>query len=253
MSDAIVTKQLTRTFGAFLAVDGIDLTVPAGTFFGFLGPNGAGKSTTIKMLTGLLGPTSGAIRILDEDVTDQTRAREVKRQIGVVPENLALFENLTAREQLTFVGRMYELPMATVRERTEELLAIMGLEGEEKKLVLEYSHGMRKKLALAAALIADPKLLFLDEPFEGVDAVSARVLRDTLKRYCARGATVFLTSHVLEIVEKLCTDVAIIAKGKLVCQETMESIRRGGSLEERFLAAVGDDHAEPQKLSWIDG
>jgi len=253
MNLAVETVGLTRRFGALCAVDNIDLRVERGTFYGFLGPNGAGKSTTIKMLTGLLAPTSGTMRLLGEDLRDLTRAREVKRRMGVVPENLALFENLTAREYLTFIGRMYLLPFATVRERTDELLTMMELNNEEKKLALEFSHGMRKKLALAAALLPNPELLFLDEPFEGVDAVASRVLRDTLKRAVARGATVFLTSHVLEIVEKLCTHVGIIVHGKLVHQESMEEVRQSGSLEERFLQLVGAGHFEPQKLSWLEG
>jgi ABC-2 type transport system ATP-binding protein len=226
--------------------------VEAGKLYGFLGPNGAGKSTTIKMLTGLLAPTRGTMRILGQEMADADKAREVKRRVGVVPEELALFDNLTAREYLTFIGRLYRLPMVTVRERCRELLAMMNLDNEEKKLTLEYSHGMKKKLTLAAALIPNPELLFLDEPFEGVDAVASRVLRDTLKRCVARGATVFLTSHILEIVEKLCTDVGIIAKGKLVHQGPMDEIRAGGSLEERFLQAVGSDHIERQRLSWLE-
>jgi ABC-2 type transport system ATP-binding protein len=252
MNLAIETSGLTRAFGALRAVDAIDLRVERSTFYGFLGPNGAGKSTTIKMLTGLLAPTSGTMRILGEDVRDPDRALAVKRRVGVVPENLSLFENLTAREYLTFIGRMYLLPRPTVRERTEELLAMMGLAGEEKKLALEFSHGMRKKLALAAALLPNPELLFLDEPFEGVDAVASRVLRDTLKRTVERGATVFLTSHVLEIVEKLCTHVGIIARGKLVEQVPMAEMRLNGSLEERFLQVVGADQIERQKLSWLE-
>lgn len=252
MSLAIETQQLVRTFGSQVAVDGLDLSVQAGRFYGFLGPNGAGKSTTIKMLTGLLAPTQGAIRILGQDMSDLDAAREVKRRIGVVPEHLGLFDNLTGREYLLFIGRMYLLPIETVRERSEELLHIMGLDREEKKLTLEYSHGMKKKLALAAALIANPELIFLDEPFEGVDAVSSTVLRDMLRRCVERGATIFLTSHILEIVEKLCTDVGIISKGKLVLQESMDQIRATGSLEQRFLAAVGSEHAEPQKLSWLE-
>lgn len=252
MNLAIETSGLTRTFGALCAVNAIDLKVERGTFYGFLGPNGAGKSTTIKMLTGLLAPSSGAMRILGEDVSDPDRALAVKQRVGVVPENLSLFENLTAREYLTFIGRMYLLPRPTIRERTDELLAMMGLAGEEKKLALEYSHGMRKKLALAAALLPNPELLFLDEPFEGVDAVASRVLRDTLKRTVERGATVFLTSHVLEIVEKLCTHVGIIAQGKLVEQEPMAALRLNGSLEERFLQVVGADQIERQKLSWLE-
>jgi ABC-2 type transport system ATP-binding protein len=218
-----------------------------------LGPNGAGKSTTIKMLTGLLAPSSGSIRILSEDMSNADRAREMKRRIGVVPENLSLFENLTGREYLTFIGRMYLLPRETVRERCAQLLLMMGLDTEEKKLTLEYSHGMKKKLALAAALIANPDLLFLDEPFEGVDAVTSRVLRDTLKRCVERGGTIFLTSHVLEIVEKLCTDVGIITKGKLVYQESMANLQDGGTLEERFLEVVGSSQQESQKLSWLEG
>jgi ABC-2 type transport system ATP-binding protein len=253
MSTAIETTNLTRDFGSFRAVNQLSLRVESGRFYGFLGSNGAGKSTTIKMFTGLLGPTSGSIRILGEDISEPKRALEVKRRLGVVPENLALFDNLTAREYLTFIGRMYLLPCETVRARCEELLAMMDLAHEEKKLTMEFSHGMKKKLSLAAALIPNPDLLFLDEPFEGVDAVASRVLRDTLKQCVARGATVFLTSHVLEIVEKLCTDVGIIAQGKLVHQSTMEELRRdGSSLEDKFLAVVGETEHETQKLSWLE-
>src|SRR5450432_893938 len=236
MNVAIETINLTRDFGKFRAVNELNLRVEAGRFYGFLGPNGAGKSTTIKMLTGLLAPSSGQMRILGEDVSDPKRALAVKQRLGVVPENLALFDNLTAREYLTFIGRMYLLPRDTVRARCEELLSMMDLAHEEKKLTMEFSHGMKKKLALAAALIPNPELLFLDEPFEGVDAVASRVLRDTLKQCVGRGATVFLTSHVLEIVERLCTDVGIIAQGKLVHQGTMEELHRGGSLEDKFIA-----------------
>ena len=253
MNVAIETANLTRDFGQFRAVNQLNLRVEAGRFYGFLGPNGAGKSTTIKMLTGLLAPSAGSMHILGEDLSDPRRALEVKRRIGVVPENLALFDNLTAREYLTFVGRMYLLPPATVRERSDELLSMMDLAKETKKLSLEFSHGMKKKLALAAALIPNPDLLFLDEPFEGVDAVASRVLRDTLKQCVSRGATVFLTSHILEIVERLCTDVGIIARGQLVHQGTMEALRRDGSLEDKFLAVVGEGQVEAQKLSWLEG
>ena len=253
MSIAIETSNLTRDFGKLRAVNELNLRVESGRFYGFLGPNGAGKSTTIKMLTGLLAPTAGAMRILGEDLSDPKRALAVKRRVGVVPESLALFDNLTAREYLTFVGRMYLLPRDTVRARCDELLAMMDLAHEEKKLTLEFSHGMKKKLSLAAALIPNPDLLFLDEPFEGVDAIASRVLRDTLKQCVARGGTVFLTSHVLEIVEKLCSDVGIIAQGKLVHQGTMEELRRdGSSLEDKFLAVVGGDVHEVQKLSWLE-
>jgi len=253
MNAAIETTNLTRDFGSIRAVNQLNLRVEAGCFYGFLGPNGAGKSTTIKMFTGLLAPSGGTMRILGEDMSDPRRALAVKRRIGVVPENLALFDNLTAREHLTFIGRMYLLEPETIRTRCDELLAMMDLAHEEKKLTLEFSHGMKKKLALAAALIPNPDLLFLDEPFEGVDAVASRVLRDTLKQCVGRGATVFLTSHVLEIVEKLCTDVGIIARGALVHQGTMEELRRAGSLEDKFLAVVGSDGQETQKLSWLEG
>jgi ABC-2 type transport system ATP-binding protein len=253
MNAAIETTNLTRDFGNFRAVNQINLRVEAGKFYGFLGPNGAGKSTTIKMFTGLLAPSSGTMRLLGEDMSDPRRALEVKRRIGVVPENLALFDNLTAREYLTFIGRMYLLPAETIRTRSDELLAMMDLAQEEKKLTFEFSHGMKKKLALAAALIPNPELLFLDEPFEGVDAVASRTLRDMLKKFVGRGATVFLTSHVLEIVEKLCTDVGIIAHGQLVHQGTMEELRLTGSLEDKFISVVGTEGHEGQKLSWLEG
>jgi ABC-2 type transport system ATP-binding protein len=249
----IETKGLTRCFDDLCAVDALDLQVEAGKFYGFLGPNGAGKSTTIKMLTGLLAPTRGTMRLLGEDISDPNRALAVKRRVGVVPEELGLFDNLTAREYLTFIGRMFQLPKATIQERSRELLAMMSLDDQENKFTLEYSHGMKKKLALAAALLPNPDLLFLDEPFEGVDAVSCGVLRETLKRCVERGATVFLTSHVLEIVERLCTDVGIIAQGQLVYQGTMHEIQEDGSLEKRFLAAVGSDSVERQTLSWLEG
>lgn len=251
MSAAIETSDLTRDFGTFRAVDQLHLSVERGCFYGFLGPNGAGKSTTIKMLAGLLAPNAGSIHVLGEDISNPDRALEVKRKTGAVLENLALFDNLTAREYLTFVGRMYSLPREVIRERCGQLLAIMELDREEKKLTLEYSHGMKKKLALAAALIASPDLLFLDEPFEGVDAVASRTLRDTLRQFTRRGGTVFLTSHVLEIVEKLCTDVGIIARGRLAFQGKMSEIHATGSLEDKFIEIAGHEH-EPQKLSWLE-
>ena len=253
MSLAIETHHLTRFFGDFCAVDGIDLRVERGTFYGFLGPNGAGKSTTIKMLTGLLAPSRGKILVLGKNMRDPKESLEAKSRMGVVPEDLALFDNLTAREYLTFVGRMHLLPRDTIRNRIGDLLTLMGLEGDEKKLTLEYSHGMKKKLALAAALLPNPDLLFLDEPFEGVDAVTSRVIRDLLAGYVARGSTVFLTSHVLEVVEKLCSHVGIIVKGQLVEQAALEDIRRGSSLEDRFLEKAGADYSPAAtKLSWLE-
>src|SRR5437762_8865084 len=170
MNLAIETRGLTRDFGDFRAVDRIDLAVERGTFYGFLGPNGAGKSTTIKMLTGLLSPSKGEIRVLGKNMLDARESLEAKSRMGVIPENLALFDNLTAREYLTFVGRMYLLPRDVIRTRSGELLAVLDLSGEDKKLTLEFSHGMKKKLALAAALLPNPDLLLLDQPFEAVDA-----------------------------------------------------------------------------------
>lgn len=253
MSLAIETRQLTRFFDNFCAVDHVDLRVERGTFYGFLGPNGAGKSTTIKMLTGLLTASDGEILVLGRDMRDPAAALGAKRSIGVVPEDLALFDNLTAREHLTFIGRMYLLPPETIRTRIDELLALLALQNDEKKLTIEYSHGMKKKLALAAALLPNPDLLFLDEPFEGVDAITSRVIRQMLATYVERGSTVFLTSHVLDVVERLCTHVGIIAKGKLVEQASLEEIRQGSSLEQRFLERVGADAEAAQKLSWLEG
>lgn len=252
MSFAINTTQLTRMFGDFCAVRNVNLTVERGSVYGFLGPNGAGKSTTIKMLTGILAPTNGSVSVLGMDPWNPSEAIEIKRRIGVVPEGLSLFENLTAREYLTFIGRMFLMPKETIRQRSEELLSILSLEGVEKKFTLEYSHGMKKKLAFAGALLPNPDLLFLDEPFEGVDAVTSRVIRDLLASYAARGSTVFVTSHVLEIVERICTHVGIIAKGELVEQTSLAELRAGDSLEQRFLEKVGSADSESQHLSWLD-
>jgi len=252
MSLAIETHHLTRFFDDFCAVKDIELRVERGTFYGFLGPNGAGKSTTIKMLTGLLAPSRGKIFVLGKDMLNPGEALEAKARVGVIPENLALFENLTASEYLTFIGRMYRLPRDTIRSRTGELLSLLGLEGEEKKLTLEYSHGMKKKLALAAALLPNPDLLFLDEPFEGVDAVTSHVIRDLLAGFVTRGSTVFLTSHVLEIVERLCTHLGIIVKGALVEQSSLEALRQGSSLEARFLEKAGADALAAPKLTWLE-
>src|SRR5215469_8403905 len=261
MSDiAIRTEQLTRRFGALTAVSSVDLRVNAGQFFGFLGPNGAGKSTTIKMLTGLLAPTSGRMELLGLDF--QSNLIEVKRQVGVVPEGMGLFERLSGREYLRFVGRMYGLDRRTTEKRTDELLDFMQLADREKSLIVDYSHGMQKKIALVAAVIHRPRILFLDEPFEGVDALAAGALKALLGRMTERGATIFLTSHVLEIVERLCSHVAIIHKGRLVAQGSLEELRAGISgeaggkttLEEIFLSIVGQDGAERphlEELSWL--
>src|ERR1700734_2777587 len=225
MVPAVTTTGLTRRFGTFTAVQDVNLPVAPGQFFGFLGPNGAGKSTTIKMLTGLLAPTSGSIEILGLDAI--ANPQEVKRQIGVVPEGLALFGRLTASEYLRFVGRMYGLSPEITAQRGTELLDFMDLATESTKLITDFSHGMQKKLALAAAVIHGPKILFLDEPFEGVDAIAAGTLKAMLLGMIARGATIFLTSHVLEIVERLCSHVAIINHGQLIANGSLEELRAG--------------------------
>jgi ABC-2 type transport system ATP-binding protein len=271
---AIATQGLTRRFGELIAVQDVNLSVAPGQFFGFLGPNGAGKSTTIKMLTGLLSASSGSIQILGLDLAQNPV--EVKRQIGVVPEGMALFGRLTGAEYLNFVGRMYGLDRETAGKRTAELLDFMQLADQPKALVTDYSHGMQKKLALAAAVIHGPRILFLDEPFEGVDAIASGTLKAMLQRMIARGATIFLTSHVLEIVERLCSHLAIIHRGRLVAQGSLEELRAGveaqaaaalagtsagqvsGSapgekltLEEIFLRIVGGTRRADQELSWL--
>ena len=259
---AIRTQGLTRRFGALTAVDEVTFSVAGGQFFGFLGPNGAGKSTTIKMLTGLLEPTAGTVEILAQPFS--AGALDLKRQIGVVPEGMALLGRLTATEYLHFVGRMYGLDRETTRLRTQELLDFMQLANENKKLVTDFSHGMQKKLALAAAVIHGPKVLFLDEPFEGVDAIAAGMLKSMLTGMINRGATIFLTTHVLEIVERLCSHVAIISQGRLVANGSLEELRAGVAstlpgagqeqrltLEEIFLSIVGGSNHQEQELTWL--
>jgi ABC-2 type transport system ATP-binding protein len=260
---AIRTDGLTRRFGELTAVDNITFSVAPGQFFGFLGPNGAGKSTTIKMLTGLLEPSAGYVEILGQRFS--ASSLDLKRQIGVVPEGMALLGRLTASEYLRFVGRMYGLDRQITNQRTEELLEFMQLANESRKLVTDFSHGMQKKLALAAAVIHGPRLLFLDEPFEGVDAIAAGMLKTMLYRMIQRGATIFLTTHVLEIVERLCSHVAIISQGRLVANGSLDDLRAGVAstlpgaagdqrltLEEIFLSIVGAGNAEAtQELSWL--
>jgi ABC-2 type transport system ATP-binding protein len=260
MSEIVIeTRALRRVFGNFTAVDNLNLVVQGQQFYGFLGPNGAGKSTTIRMLTGLLRPTSGSIRILGRDL--ETDTIEVKRRIGVVPEGLALFERLTGAQLLNFTGRMYGLDRNTAAQRTAELLEFMDLADSADKLVADYSHGMKKKMALAAAVIHGPEILFLDEPFEGVDAIAATTLKRLLQRFISRGGTVFLTSHVLEVVERLCTHIGIIQNGRLVAAGSLDELRAGVkvaghdhsplTLEEIFLQVVGGAKQPEEALSWL--
>ncbi|PYQ13068.1 MAG: multidrug ABC transporter ATP-binding protein [Acidobacteria bacterium] len=252
--DAIVVRGLTKLFGGRPAVDHVSFRVARGRFFGFLGPNGAGKSTTIKMLTGLLRPTEGEVFIEGHPLERELLA--VKRLIGILPEELPLYERLTGEEYLHFAGRMYGLSREETRRRTDELLAFLSLEEERGKLIVDYSQGMRKKTALAAALIHSPRVLFLDEPLNGIDPVSGRVVTDLLRRLAQKGVTMFFTSHVLDVAERLCDEVAIIDRGRLVAQGTLAQIRaqrevaQDASLEDVFLKLVAAD-VKRQDLSWI--
>jgi ABC-2 type transport system ATP-binding protein len=251
---AIGISDLRKDYNGFLAVDGLNLTVPQSCFFGFLGPNGAGKTTTIRMLTGLAIPTSGTIRILGLPIPEQ--AFEIRRRIGIVPDDTLLFDHLTGFEYLQFVGRLYGLARAVAQERSQELLDLFELGSEPRKLVGEYSKGMRKRLAMSAALIHRPQLFLMDEPFEGVDAVGARLMKDILLQQVHSGATVFLTSHVLEVVERLCDRLAIINRGKIVLQGTLPELRAqaeegAGSLEDIFVRVIGAERANSETLSWL--
>jgi ABC-2 type transport system ATP-binding protein len=252
---AIDARALTKVFQGKPAVDQLTLQVARGRFFGFLGPNGAGKSTTIKMLTGLLRPTSGQAFVEGLDLAKDRLA--IKQRIGVLPEELPLYERLTGEEYLLFAGRMYGLPREETRKRTDELLAFLSLEEDRGRLILDYSQGMRKKVALAAALIHNPRVLFLDEPLNGIDPISGRVVTDLLRRLAQKGVTLFFTSHVLDVVERLCDEVAIIDRGRIVAQGTLDEIRRqrevglDASLEDVFLKLVAAD-VKREDLSWID-
>jgi ABC-2 type transport system ATP-binding protein len=252
MSDpslAIRARDLRKVYGDKAAVDGLTLDVPRGCFFGFLGPNGAGKTTTIRMLMGLAPPTSGSIELLGLPMPE--RATEIKAKIGLVPDESLLFDHLTGLEFVEFVGRMYGLERAVARERARELLALFELDGAPRKLIAEYSKGMRKRAAMAAALIHRPQLFLMDEPFEGVDAVGARLMKGILADQVRRGATIFLTSHVLEVVERLCQRVAIIAEGRLVMEIDMADLRGASeTLEDAFLRVVGAERAT-ESLDWL--
>jgi ABC-2 type transport system ATP-binding protein len=252
MDLAIETHGLSRHFGDLRAVDGIDLAVPRGSFYGFLGPNGAGKSTTIKCLTGLLRPSGGTTRILALDPATDDLA--IKRQTGVVPEDQALFERLSGPETLSFVGQVHGLAKEAIGRRIGELLALLDLASAGGALVADYSHGMRKKLALAVALLPAPTLLFLDEPFEGIDAVASRQIKELLHQFVQHGGTIFLTSHILEIVERLADHIGIIHHGRLIAQGPIGELPGAAghaSLEETFIALVGGNQVERPTLDWL--
>jgi ABC-2 type transport system ATP-binding protein len=246
---AIAVRDLRKVYDGRAAVDGLSLTVPRGSFFGFLGPNGAGKSTTIRMLTGLIPPTSGTVELLGLPMPGEELA--IKRRIGLVPDESLLFDRLTGFEFLEFVARMYNLERAMARSRAEELLDLFELSHERRKMIAEYSKGMRKRLAMAASLIHKPELFLMDEPFEGVDAVGARLMKEILVDLVRHGATIFLTSHVLEVVERLCDHAAIINAGRIVAEGRMDELRTGSqTLEDVFVRTVGADR-EYERLEWL--
>lgn len=253
---AIETKNLRKTYGPKAAVDGVSLSVPQGCFYGFLGPNGAGKTTTIKMLMGVAQPSSGEIFLLGEpiDGAQPEAGLRARQRIGLVPDETLLFDNLTGPEYLEFIGRMYGLGRALAAERSKELIEFFELHSAGRKLIAEYSKGMRKRVAMAAALIHRPQLFLMDEPFEGVDAVGARLMKDLLLDLVKNGATIFLTSHVLEVVERLCDRIAIIHEGKLVAEGTLDELRQGSeseTLEDLFVRTVGEHNRTAADLSWL--
>lgn len=241
--------DLTKVFGDVVAVDRVSLQVPNGSFYGLLGPNGAGKSTTILLAVGLLRPDAGSARILGTDVwEDPARAKGL---VGVLPDGMMLPERLTGREVLTWLGLLRGLDSASVRDRADDLLGIMGLLDAEETLVIDYSAGMRKKIGLATALIHAPRLLVLDEPLEAIDPVSAATIKTVLSRYVDGGGSVVVSSHVLPVVEQLCDHVAIIDRGSVVASGTIDEVRRGRSLEERFVELVGDESTGHEGLPWL--
>ncbi|GAC1356586.1 MAG: ABC transporter ATP-binding protein [Ktedonobacteraceae bacterium] len=255
IAPAVSTVNLTRLFGEKIAVHNLNLEVKRGEFFGFLGPNGAGKSTTIKMLIGQLRPTSGTAIVNGIDVwKEPLKAHSI---MGVLPEYLNLYERLSGREYIKFAGQMYGLPEASVQKRTEELLSILDLQNDADKLIVDYSVGMRKKVGLAAAVIHQPEVLFLDEPFEGIDPVSSRVIRNILQGLTQHGTTIFFSSHIMAIVERLCTRIGIINQGVLVADGTLDELRQRASegkdatLEDVFLNVIGLGN-ENHNLSWLE-
>lgn len=247
---AVEFCSLGRTFGSVDAVKDANFTIPAGTTFGLVGPNGAGKTTLIRMATGLLRPTSGSVRVRGTDVWPGSR--RVKREIGVLPEGLELFDRLKGGELLEYTGMLRSMPAAHVRSRAEELLDVLGLGQARDRLVVDYSKGMRKKIGLAAALLHNPSVLFLDEPFEGVDPVSAATIRGVLERFRARGATIILSSHVMTTVEFLCSRVAVIDRGRILAEGTIAEVAGGRTLDEAFVEMVGGvDADEAEVLPWL--
>jgi ABC-2 type transport system ATP-binding protein len=246
---SVVVRGLTKSFGDKTAVAGISLDVPRGSFYGLVGPNGAGKSTTIKMCTALLRPDAGDVWIDGQSVWADTH--EAKRRLGVLPDDLPLFERLTGDEFLSFLGMFRGLDPDVVATRTSELLEVLDLTEAARVLVADYSTGMRKKISLAAAVLHAPRVLFLDEPFESVDPVSARTIQDLLRTFCAGGGTVVLSSHVMDTVERLCDHVAIVNAGSIVTHGSVEAVRGGRRLEDVFIDAVGGASVGASQIGWL--
>jgi len=246
---AIVVRGLRKSFGAKEAVAGINLEIAHGSLAGLVGPNGAGKTTSLSMMTGLLRPDSGQIVVDGLDVwADPPAAKAV---MGVVPAEAQLFERLSGAELLEYAGRLRGLPAAEARSRAAQLLDVLDLTADAKRLTADYSTGMRKKAALGCALIHNPAVLFLDEPLEGVDPVSADVIRRLLSDYTESGSTVLFSSHVMELVEQVCDHVSIIDKGHIVATGTLDEVRGGKTLQRAFIDLVGPRASEGEGLSWL--
>jgi len=249
MVHAMALRGLCKSFGAKRAVDHLDLDVRAGCVFGMVGPNGAGKTTTLSMATGLLRPDQGTAEILGHDVWSDPAA--AKAVMGILPDGLRLFDRLSGGELLRYVGLLRRVPVADIVNRSGELLEALGLAEDRDTLVVEYSAGMTKKIGLACALIHAPRLLILDEPFEAVDPVSGEGIRSILRNYVRGGGTVVLSSHVMELVESLCDDIAVVAQGRVLTSGTVGEVRAGSTLQQRFLDLVGFTAAGDGGLSWL--
>ena len=237
---ALVIRSLVKRFGEKAAVDGIDLTVPTGSFYGLVGPNGAGKTTTLSMVTGLLRPDSGRIWIHGLDVWQHTL--EAKRLVGVLSDGVRLFDRLTGEQLITYSGLLSGMTRETVAERAADLLRLLDLESAAGTLVVDYSAGMTKKIALACALVHAPRLLVLDEPFESVDPVSSANIRDILTGYASSGGTVIVSSHSMDLDERMCDNVAVVAAGRVLAAGTIDGVRGDSTLEDRFVELVGGRH-----------
>ncbi|MDD4079780.1 MAG: ABC transporter ATP-binding protein [Eubacteriales bacterium] len=243
----IKTENLTKRFGTATAVNGLNLEVRAGEIFGFLGPNGSGKTTTIKMLTGLLEPTAGSAFICGLDIVKEPAA--AKALLAYVPDQPKLYGKLTAREFMALMADLYRMPREISRQRAQQLLAMFDLENRADELLEGYSHGMRQKVILAAALIHQPRVLLMDEPTVGLDPASARLLKDVMAELARQGATIFVSTHILEIAERLCHRVGILKEGQLIAQGSPEELRSqvgsSESLEDIFLELTGSaEHDE---------